>query len=382
MTALVCDLFYRHAAARTTRVIVERSNGKLERRKDRYAHPAIGGKFPDIQNALAKLGLITIKLGRRPLNGKRGAQTTISAAPCLLAMLPDATPDDFCQDSAEEVIVLRGVKPPGKKVGEEIDYNDTEVTAQMRAELVHVNTLLACADISIDAAALERHDGQTVDPAQRRCRRIFTDGSFDSYGRLHGGFWLEMSGAARHAALRIGGEGVVTLDYGQMAARLAYASVGVTPPPGDLYQTAGLATWMREGAKALLNAALASRRPLFAKPRDTAPLLPAQPLHELMSTLRAAHAPIAQLFGTGAGMRLVRVESDIMMIVLTQLMERGVVALPVHDGIVVAASHADQAELVMRSVFLTKTGANAVVSRVGGEVSSASGCKSLLLEVA
>jgi hypothetical protein len=43
----------------------------------------------------------------------------------------------------------------------------------------------------------------------------------------------------RRANIRINGEPIADLDFKNMFARLAYASVGQEPPEGDLYDVSG-----------------------------------------------------------------------------------------------------------------------------------------------
>ena len=55
-------------------------------------------------------------------------------------------------------------------------------------------------------------------------------------------------------------------------------------------------------------------------------------------------------------MQLFRKESDILMDVLEALRSVGIVALPVHDAVVVRDDNADKAKAVMKKVFRGHTG--------------------------
>ena len=58
----------------------------------------------------------------------------------------------------------------------------------------------------------------------------------------------------------------------------------------------------------------------------------------------------------GIGMQLFRKESNILVDVLETLRSEGIVALPVHDAVVVRDDNADKAEAVMKQVFREHTG--------------------------
>ena len=55
-------------------------------------------------------------------------------------------------------------------------------------------------------------------------------------------------------------------------------------------------------------------------------------------------------------MQLFRKESDILVDVLEALRSIGIVALPVHDAVVVRDDNSDKAEAVMKKVFKKHTG--------------------------
>ena len=48
--------------------------------------------------------------------------------------------------------------------------------------------------------------------------------------------------------------------------------------------------------------------------------------------IQEKHAPIAGSFGTGPGLRLQRRDSDLALTIITELMKKNIVALPVHDS--------------------------------------------------
>jgi hypothetical protein len=72
--------------------------------------------------------------------------------------------------------------------------------------------------------------------------------------------------------------------------------------------------------------------------------------------IRERHAAIADKFQTGIGLRLQRTESDIMVAVLLRLKEMGIVALPIHDALLVADGNEQTAKEMMLEVFRKQLG--------------------------
>ena len=87
-------------------------------------------------------------------------------------------------------------------------------------------------------------------------------------------------------------------------------------------------------------------------PSDTSQFFPkGTKLRDVLALIRYAHAPIANLFGTGVGFKLMLIESEILIEALTSFAHRGITALPLHDSVLVAASEAEEARGVMADAF-------------------------------
>jgi len=85
----------------------------------------------------------------------------------------------------------------------------------------------------------------------------------------------------------------------------------------------------------------------------------------LVREIETKHAPIADKFGSGAGRRLMRGDSDMTQYLLLRLIKRGIVALPVHDSYIVR--QADKRALLEAMAkalhkFVTKTPAKSAQS--------------------
>lgn len=177
---------------------------------------------------------------------------------------------------------------------------------------------------------------------QTDLHRTFNNGSFDEGGRLYGGWWINTPKALR-PKITINGKPTVELDYSGCAVRMLYHERGIDYRD-DPYQLEALAAHeveaglkighYRKGVKALMQA-------LFNGNRDGRPELaridgftfkPAFGRPEVRRMIEEKHAPIADTFGTGAGLRLQRRDGDLALAIITDLREQGIVALPIHDS--------------------------------------------------
>jgi hypothetical protein len=129
-----------------------------------------------------------------------------------------------------------------------------------------INRWLAEADIVFEGMVGSRD--RVVNNTDRLLRRYFNNGSFEEGGRLFGGFWMQMKKRDRYEGIRIDGDEVISLDYGQMTPRLLYGHAGVTPPTEDAYTLPGL-EFHRDGVKKVFNAMLYANKPLGRMPQGT-----------------------------------------------------------------------------------------------------------------
>jgi hypothetical protein len=206
----------------------------------------------------------------------------------------------------------------------------------MRRELLDLNAHLVAAHISI----LPAMPGDSpVDPTQRSLRRIFNNRSWHAGGRLFGGFWETMPKVERFRRIRIGGEAIASADYGQLFVWLLYAQAGLEPPPGDLYDFGIGGAAERPAWKIIVNAMLFSDGELVRWPRDALNVFPeGTKLRGLTALVKERHAAVAGLFGSAVGLKLMHIESSLMLGALGRLAVQGIVGLPVHDAVLVPVS--------------------------------------------
>lgn len=357
--AVVADLVHRHLSEPDAWLAVSLSNRVLGRR-NRYRSPVLSKVLPRLlQNMSAPdMGWLVLRKGvRREWFGK-GRVSTIKAGPRLVRRIEQQGLgfEDLRRDGSHEVIILKRPRESIWDRGAWVEYRDSDETRRYREEVRRINAWLEAADIECEPWA--SNDPRHIpDPGQRQLRRYF-NGSFREGGRLFGGFWQHLPRETRGRAIRINGEPIATLDYRQSVPRLLYAREGIDPKTEDLYQIAGLpeALAAREGVKKVMNAML-FEGDLKRFPRETRKHFHRRlKLRDVASLIAAQHRRVAHHFGTGIGLKLMCQESEILVDVLLRLIDDKVVALPLHDAVLVPKSAWSLAQKIMESVFETHAG--------------------------
>lgn len=355
VAAISCNLLAASLLRPETRVVVPRDK-TLMSGDAKASSPVYGRHFTAVLDLLASpdVALIDQKIGHRgPARMKgKGERTTIIARPALADHLPLGVIawGDMTFDDRTEVLILKGYKPSKGGSAPILAFTETDKVRSLRRSVRRINAWLAAADIEV-----RRDDGfWSVDPSDRRLRRIFNNGSWTNGGRLFGGLWMTMPKKDRFRLIRIGGEPIVSADYKQLFPHLAYAKAkaadqSVTVPEGDLYEMLGHPE-SRAGWKKIVNAMLFAEKRLTAWPDETVGLMPVgiKP-KEAYATVERVHAPIAGLFWKGVGYHLMNNESQILVRALEALARRKVVALPIHDAVLVAESAGDIAREVLQA---------------------------------
>lgn len=354
-----------------------RSKSVLEK-ADRSRAPAINPLLPQALDALEALGWIEQDIGHITSDGER-LQTVVRPGCVLLQLIEDRdlTLDDFIREEPGDEIVLRAEKSPGEIRGANLNYADDGETRRMRAEVRAINQHLRHADIAF--LPTPGRNGQfAANVDKRKLRRIFSNRSFASGGRLYGGFWLEdLKSDERTSCIQIDRQPVVELDFAQCSLRILYGLVDSLPPAGDLYAVPGLERADRDDIKTFVSALtfvgeahVHELAPLARKlcPHIQAPIdgdmdgmADAAALRVTLDHVKHHHSPIAAFLPSDVGYRVQRIESDIMVETLLTLNAKGITALPIHDGVLVRHDRANDVQAVMTRVFEERTGVPAVV---------------------
>lgn len=193
-----------------------------------------------------------------------------------------------------------------------------------------------------------------VDLSERRLRRYFTSGSFESGGRLFGGFWQELKKEKRKNII-IDDEEAVILDYSQMAPRILYGFSGIRPTTEDCYRVPGYDKY-RSGIKKVFNAMTFAEKPTSRYPKGVKQMFKEDiRFQEVSDAIQKYHSSIAHKFYVGIVHYLQYLESQILVKVLLGLKGLGIHALPIHDAVVVGRAWVDMIRQLIEQVFLDIT---------------------------
>lgn len=329
-------------------------------RLNRYEHPSLSTKT--VRKVLVPLKgkLLTYRQGK-----VRVATSTIKPTPEFAEEVSRLRigPEDFARDPDEEVLILtwneksfvyrNGERKP-ITTSKRINYTDNENLYGLRQQVRDLNARLQSAQLEfVDDELLP-----TVCSEDRTMRRTFNSGNkgairWDLNGRLYGGFWQNLK-RNRRQHIRINGEPVCDLDYQNAFARLAYIHVQQEHPQGDQYDLTGILAGYdnehethRDGVKAGFNALLNGGA------ADVEDILNDLPEGTTAKAFRNAvaikHPGLVGVFGTHLGLSLMYTESRILLNALERLKAQGIVALGMHDGLMVGTSHLEAAQRAMEA---------------------------------
>ena len=365
LEAILCDLCAVALEPEHNSLHLPLSN-KVLRSKSRYKGTALGKTLPDLLTMMSapEMDFVLIEKGHSTFEVVDddlnvafvgGRQTILMPGPKLLSRIERyaITRDDLSQAAEEEVVILRSPKRHANSIAEYEDYEDDQTTQALRDQMRDINAWLHAADITCSHPQ--------VNPAQRRLRRIFNNSDFAQGGRLYGGFWQAMSSEERQEHIRINQDAVVELDYGQMSLLLLYAEAQAQQqlPSGDLYDLSeyGIPMTCRPGIKKVMQAIINSPALPKRLPKGARKHIPSRiSMRELLTAVEQKHPAIFPLMTSGLGMQLFRTEADILVGVLEALRCQGVVALPIHDAVLVADADKGTTMRIMKEVFKDYTG--------------------------
>jgi len=306
--------------------------GEVEYEKSRYNKRGITDRFRELVNLLGDHGLLDVDKG----DPKKKRRTTVKPLGPLKKLIRSLEPLAPAIEYRGEVVMLKD------RHGRLVDYEDSDETNRWREVVESLNALLRDTQIAWRSGRkLKEHKGQLV------FQRKFNRQSFDCLGRLYCGAVQTLRKTTR-ATILLNDEETAEPDFKGLHPRLLYAAEGLQIAPDvDVYsfaKTAKVSAGLRDSMtkKQMRDLARAAQLYAFnARGRKSAcqavennkgiAYSDARALYDAMA---AQHVPIAKYFGADMGIRLQRLDSDIMTLVLAELVALGIPGLPVHDSVV------------------------------------------------
>jgi hypothetical protein len=231
-----------------------------------------------------------------------------------------------------------------------VKYSENNFTNQTRDKLSTINFMLEShwADLALTdqqlsnkltAMAGTRDDeaAQSFDFAARTVYRVFNNCDWEQGGRFYGAWWMACPSGLRRRIL-IDGKKTVEVDYSGLHPAMLYAEAGL-PIPDDPYERC-LTTVGNEPERrlvkrtfnALLNVgSVAALNEIDDYNAD----LTGRDWKDFKYFLVSKYPEFSQHFGSGAGLRLQRKDSDLAETVMLEFAQKGYACLPVHDSFLV-----------------------------------------------
>jgi hypothetical protein len=295
--------------------------------------------FASVIPTVAELELGGCIVDCRVPQGNRGWQSSFFATDRLMHVWGSASTRLDYADG--EIIRLKNTD------GELIDYLDSLNTRRLRRQLAAINEQLASLRIELPAVEWRgRHmliDNSYILPVPGNgLHRIFSRNSWSLHGRAYG--WFQSIPKKARLSLTINGEPVAETDYSSLHASILYNEAGI-PFVGDAYDIGG---FNRAEIKLGFNIAINARNDRAAVAALANHLgEPRRHCANVIAAIKHRHKPIERHFCSDAGVRLMRIDSELILSAVKAVNGRGNPALPIHDALIVPARYAEQAASAM-----------------------------------
>lgn len=274
--------------------------------------------------------------------------------------------------------------------GRRILFNPTAETEGWTASLAAINSSYRQTNIALGLspaelalwliewnASRDREGGQYRLPEtfSTDLYRVFNDGNtadpkFDKGGRMFGGWWMQIPEELRRA-ITIDGQPTVELDYANCHPRMLYAERGLDCA-GELYELPEITAFEVQSGlepgtyrpcikwltQVLING---KRRPQEKERPDDIDLPPGFTVKEIAAFIEARHQPIADAFKTGAGLRLMWLESQIALEIVSTATAEGWTVLPVHDSFITTTDQQGRLKSMMIESYLRQFGIEPII---------------------
>ena len=214
-----------------------------------------------------------------------------------------------------------------------------------------------------DKAEVDPFQQFKFDPTQRYLKRVFNNSSLAQGGRFYGAWWQSIPSEYR-PLISLNGDYVVELDYSTIHMHLLYALSKATYPLEDHYVFGRLTKDFRSQTKKMMNILInaKSEDSAIKAAKDQELFKAGMPegidtIEAYVEEIYSYHDPIQKYFGTGYGVHLQFLDSQIAMKVMQRMYPEP--CLPVHDSFVVRSRQEKKLNKVMNEEFTAVTSVKA-----------------------
>lgn len=286
--------------------------------------------------------------------------TRIRAARGLVELFAKYALDIRTFKKESPLVILRGKGKDAKP----IDITRGRLAAEAKRfhpALIEINEMLRGAEIQlrlsedefIESFVIARADGKKSFTPPNPCaiayRRIFNV-DYQHGGRFYGPWWIGIPRDLRKH-ITINGLPVVELDYNSIHPTMLYLREGF-PPKKDPYIIEPYGEPYRPVFKKMLNIAFNAESPAGARAALGKAIMEDSELDRIFhkctrkewrnpawAAMCEFHEPISKYLGSGAGLELQRIDSDIAEHVMLKMKQQGIPVLAVHDSFIVPNVH-------------------------------------------
>ena len=347
--------------------------------KSRYNELNIKVSTIKVVHRLRDLGFIGFKKGYEGSVEYAPRLSRIWATDKLISLFKEATFSyfDINYSKDREVVILRNEDK------QDIEYDDSKPIQEMRDLLRDYNALLNTTFIDIPELDIPRIELEEKKQRRRRnkpifvnvshhdkfTRRIFNNSSFEEGGRFYGGWWQRVDESHR-SRIRLNNLPIIEIDYSALHVILAYTEIkedywkltdkdpyrvpidGINNPE-HIRDINKLFFLLSLNASNEISLYKAFRSELDYK--EYPYKFPDKVLAKLLKDITLLHPKIAHLICSGAGLRLMNLDSKMVEFIIKDFVKTNTPILTVHDSFVVPFGQEDRLNSLMKEAFITVT---------------------------
>ena len=295
-------------------------------------------------------------------------------------------------NSSDSLIVLRNYESEESKKKITIPTPETDDVSRYKESLLAFNQFLIqhCVAFNLEDDQLEMLAQSMVNKAKKEAEeqpwiseeddqkiayldfsriqlaRIFARGNMALGGRFYRGWWQSIPSLYR-PHITIDGKKTCEVDFAGMAIGIMYAEIGLQFPFEQDPYDVGLDNWQgkndprRKPIKRFFNALINDETGRFRLDKEEQDIVGVSH-RELRERVLERHINISEKLMSGAGLETQFIDSEIASYVMLEMMNKGILVLPIHDSFIVRDGYENVLTETMLKAYNNFTGAKGGVS--------------------